>query len=154
MSEEEVDKGGRPPMYETPEELQEAVEEYFNSCVPEYFEVDGKMVYDKKGHPIVESVNRPAVSKLAYVLGFKDRQSLYDYEKRSDEFSCIITRARLLIESSYEQGLHTSSANGCQFALKNMGWSDKTQTELTGKDGGPIETEESIKFYIPDNERD
>ena len=32
-------------------------------------------------------------------------------------------------------------------------YGDKLQTELTGKDGGPIVTESAVKVYLPDNGR-
>jgi len=39
------------------------------------------------------------------------------------------------------------------FNMKNkFKWTDKT--EVSGPDGGPIETESKVKVYIPDNDRD
>ena len=64
-------------------------------------------------------------------LGFCDRQSLYDYEKR-EEFSCIIKSARLAVENDYELSLRSNSCTGAIFALKNMGWRDKTEVEQSG----------------------
>ena len=120
-------KTGRPAKYATPEELQAAVDDYFASCKPEF---------DKAGNII--SHNSPKITGLALALGFCDRQSLYDYEKRGDAFSCIIKKARLTVESHYEENLNTVKATGSIFALKNMGWKDKVEAEVGGKDGGPI----------------
>ena len=48
---------------------------------------------------------RPStITGLALALGFCDRQSLNDYEKK-EEFSFIVKRARLMVESSYEEQL-------------------------------------------------
>jgi hypothetical protein len=40
------------------------------------------------------------------------------------------------------------------FWLKSQaGWKDTQRVELTGKDGGPVQTEEAVHFYLPDNGR-
>lgn len=108
---------GRPSMYETPELMQQAIDLYFKTCDAE-----------KKPY---------SITRLAYALGFESRQSFYDYEARP-EFSYIIKRSRLLVEAGYEDGLRESACTGSIFALKNMGWKDRTETELSGKDGGPV----------------
>lgn len=38
------------------------------------------------------------------------------------------------------------------FEMKGM-YSENKKIELTGKDGGPIQTETAVTFYIPDNGR-
>lgn len=106
--------GGRPLVYETPELMQQAIELYFKTCDAE-----------KKPY---------SITRLAYALGFESRQSFYDYEQRT-EFSYIIKRARLLVEAGYEDGLRESACTGSIFALKNMGWKDKTEQEHSGEIG-------------------
>jgi hypothetical protein len=44
-----------------------------------------------------------------------------------------VSKALLAIENSYEVTLRTISAPGSIFALKNMGWKDKTETEHSGE---------------------
>ena len=66
---------------------------------------------------------KPTLSGLAYELGFASRQSMYDYEKNK-KHSYTIKRARLKIESHYEQRLNTQYSTGAIFALKNFGWRD------------------------------
>lgn len=105
-------EGGRPPIYETPEQLVSAIQAYF----------------DEK----VESKGIITVTGLAYSLGFASRQSLHDY-KEKDEFSYIIKRAILFVESCYEEKLSSQACAGSIFALKNMGWKDKTETEHSGE---------------------
>jgi hypothetical protein len=97
---------GRPPKYKSPEELQEAIDAYF------------------------ELTDKPTISGLALALGFESRQSFYDYEQ--GDFSYTIKRARLQIEAVYEQKLHGAQCTGAIFALKNFGWTDKTEVEQTG----------------------
>lgn len=114
MSEGEKHPGGRPPLFETPEALQKAVDLYFLTC-------------DNPDKPQPKSV-----CGLALSLGFVDRQSIYDYEKRP-QFSCIIKRALLQVECSYEIMAATSkTAAGPIFILKNMGWKDRIEQELSG----------------------
>jgi len=109
-------KPGRPPKFSSPEQLEQAVNDYFS---------------DESNHPFT-------ITGVALWLGFVDRQSLYDYQER-EEYSCIIKELRTRVENGYEKRLFENNPTGSIFALKNMGWKDKTETELTGKDGGPLQ---------------
>lgn len=102
--------GGRPAVYESPELMQADVDIYFSQ--------EGKKT----------------MTGLALALGFDSRQSLYDYQKR-DEFSYIINKALLRIENQYEENLHGQNVAGSIFVLKNMGWKDRTEQELSGELG-------------------
>lgn len=113
-----ANKVGAPPIYETPELMAQAVDLYFATCEAE-----------KK---------KPAITRLAYALGFESRQSFYDYVAKP-EFSYILKRANLLVEGGYEDSLREGgNPAGSIFALKNMGWKDKQENEVYGKDGAPI----------------
>jgi hypothetical protein len=101
--------GGRPPLYENPDDIWNKAELYFESVTSR-----GKI--------------KATVSGLSFALGFESRQSFYDYEK-NEEFSYIIKRLRLFIENCYETQLYSATPSGVIFALKNMGWKDKTETE-------------------------
>lgn len=94
-------------LFDTPEEMQNVIDAYFAS--------EGKKT----------------ISGLAYHLGFESRQSFYDYENRED-YSYTIKRARLRIEMTYEQALQGNSCTGAIFALKNLGWKDKSEVEQSG----------------------
>lgn len=116
--------GGRPRHYDNEDELQTAVDAYF---------IHIKGLYQKSldGKGITES--RPpepaTVTGLALFLGFESRQSIYDYEENGT-FSYIIKNARLRVECEYEKRLSTAqSPTGAIFALKNMGWKDKSELE-------------------------
>lgn len=98
--------GGRPAHYATPEALASEVLAYFAGC---------------EEHKV-----KATVTGLALWLGFSSRASFDDYAKRSDEFSYIIARSKLAVENSYE----LSGTNFDIFALKNMGWKDKTETDM------------------------
>ena len=109
-----------PPKFETPEQLQKKIDEYFENCP------DTKTFTTKSGEEILVPI--PTITGLALFLGFESRQSFYDYEKR-EMFSYTIKRARLQIEKSYEQMLFGQNCAGAIFALKNLGWSDKQTIE-------------------------
>ena len=111
MSEEqEINTVGRPPLFDSPEQLEKAVDEYIH----------------------ITPKNELTITGIAMYLGFESRQSFYDYEKKP-EFTYIIKKARLAVENGYEISLRSQSVTGAIFALKNMGWKDKTETELSGE---------------------
>ena len=112
-------KGGRPAFFDSAEELQLKIDDYFTNS-PDKREI----AYE--GGIIKLSIF--SVCGLAYYLGFESRQSFYAYEQK-EEFSYIIKRARLKIEQMYEQNLQFNNATGSIFALKNMGWQDKTEVQ-------------------------
>lgn len=107
-------EGGRPPLYDDPQKLSQKVDEYFN--------IPGQKI---------------TISGLAYHLGFESRQSFYDYEEKI-EFSYVVKKARLRVEMSYEEKLSNSACTGPIFALKNMGWKDKTEQDVRYPDGVKI----------------
>ena len=117
-----TEKGGRPALFDNPEEQQKKIREYQIDCP------DTKKI--KIADEIV-TVPAYSIAGLAYFLGFESRQSFYDYEKNG-MFSYIMKRARLFIEKEYELLLQTSTNSASIiFALKNMGWKDRTEVEQT-----------------------
>lgn len=125
-------KEGRPAKYETPEELEKAIETYFESCVAEPLVFNGEVIRDARGNPVMNN-KVPTTAGLALYLGYADRQSLYDQKGRSEEFSCIIKRAITAIEVKHEEAMLTSSSpTGSIFWLKNHRWADKQELEHSG----------------------
>lgn len=110
-------KEGRPLKFETPEQLEAAIQDYFDTQV--------------------KNKSNITISGLAYNLGFESRQSIYDYKER-EEFSYILKRATFFVESCYEDKLSGTTPTGAIFALKNMGWRDKVETGITDKDGNDV----------------
>lgn len=104
-------EGGRPAHYETPEDLHKKCIAFFDGCI--------------------EKGEKATITGLALFLGFSSRSSLDDYEKRSDEFSYIIKRSKLAVENSYELNGQTIDI----FALKNMGWKDKSEVDVRTPEG-------------------
>lgn len=93
----------------------------------------------------LESEKRPTLNGLSLALGFNSRQSLLNYGEKS-EFVDIIKRFRTVIESEWEYALADPNATGTIFWLKNQGWSDKSEMELSGRNGGPMETVTRIEL--------
>lgn len=115
---------GRPALFKTAKELEEKIQDYIENC-PDKRQI---MFASKDGPPHIIEVPAFTISGLSYFLGFESRQSFYDYEEK-DNFTYIIKRARNFIEKEYEKLLQSGQCTGSIFALKNMGWSDKTEIE-------------------------
>ena len=130
-----ISNSGKPPIFNSEKEIEDKINAYFESLLNE----------DQ-----TQYTERPTITGLALYLGFASRQSLYDYGKK-EEYSYIIKRAKVVIEMSYEQMLLTKSATGAIFALKNMGWIDKSLLDSTSSDGSmspksPLTKEQAKKI--------
>lgn len=127
--------GGRPPKYKTPQALQEKVDEYFESCWFEKITESEDKDTGKIETSVIRYQQRPyTIAGLAYHLDMTT-QGVREYQGK-DEFSCIIKRAKLKIEMNFEENLSGKNPTGSIFWLKNhAGYKDKTENEITGKDG-------------------
>jgi hypothetical protein len=72
------------------------------------------------------------------------RDVLIDYEsgKYDDDNNCFsntVKRLKAYCENSAEERLYSNQPTGAIFALKNYGWKDKQDVEISGKDGGPLQ---------------
>jgi len=101
--------GGRPLKFKSPEELQEKIDAYFLSVVPRQYTITG----------------------LAMALDV-DRDTLLNYQDKP-EFFGTIKRAKTKIEWGYELTLRERGSSGDIFGLKNFGWTDKTEQDITSK---------------------
>ena len=124
---------GRPPIFDSPEDLQNKIDEYFQSLEGEsHFEADTE---DESKDNLVWDVppTSPSITGLCLFLGFESRQSFHDYGK-SPEYSYTIKRARLMIEHKYElSGQYAKNPAFQVLALKNLGWSDKQEVDMRAK---------------------
>ena len=128
MAKKKENKGGRPPKYKTAQELEDKILEYFDKGV-----AIREVITGPPNNREVSHIRVPTITGLVLYCGFCDRASFYDQEKRSDEFSHTIKNARTRIENEYEEILQTVGGSGAIFALKNFGWKDKTEHELSGQ---------------------
>lgn len=120
----EKNLGGRPPKFTDPKVLQAQIDQYFNEGV-----TIRDVIIGKAPNQQVIKVPVPTITGLCYYLGFESRQSFYAYEKIKG-FSYTIKKARLFIEQEYEEQLQVGNTVGAIFALKNMGWIDRLQTDF------------------------
>jgi len=74
----------------------------------------------------------PTLTGFALHLGFNSIEELEHYE-RDGQFAHHVKRARLIIAAEYEKKLHKSYTSGAIFALKGMGWNDKTEDKTALK---------------------
>lgn len=88
------------------------------------------------------------VNGLALALGLC-RQSLLNYGAKP-EFLDAVKAIRARLEDHWEMRLAGGNAAGTIFWLKNQGWSDKTETELYGRGGGPLQSVSRIERVIVD----
>lgn len=117
---------GRPRMYDSPEELQKKIDEYFDiGCNTR------KIFAGPKDNPIEITVKIPTITGLVLYCGFCDRSSFYEYEQ-FPEFTDTIKNARTRIEQDYEEDLKKGLGAGAIFALKNFGWIDKQDFQHSG----------------------
>ena len=101
---------GRPPIYSTVEDILPALERWEERIA------DGE---------------KPTVTGLCLALGFDSKDTLYAYRDK-EGFSYPIKKALLIVENGYEKALRENQPTGSIFALKNMGWKDKTEVEQSG----------------------
>lgn len=117
---------GRPKKYNSVEEMQQLINDYFNYC-------------DENKKPYT-------VSGLANALDLT-RQSLLNYEE-NDDFFDTIKRAKSKIEQFAEECLFVgSNTAGVIFNLKNnYNWKDKQEIEAD------INTDVTINIELSDEE--
>jgi hypothetical protein len=120
--------------FNTPVQVKKLVDDYFDYIEGEYHETE-KPGKDDKTPPTTEKKcirepEPPTIAGLAHFLGFNTRQMFENYCKEG-EFADILSRGSLRIEACYEKKLHNQSATGAIFALKSMGWNEKSETLVT-----------------------
>lgn len=115
------DKGGRPLAFDSVEELEEKVDEFFKSD-------DAHIISFKEGQE--EKVYAPTMSGLALFLDV-DRKTITNYSNKEEYFPTI-RKARARIESHLEKKLYGNNVTGLIFNLKNnFDWKDKSEIENT-----------------------
>lgn len=148
---------GRPLKFKSVKELQKKIEEYFDSCFEEQWfdeykrDDNGDWILDDKGKRKEFHIKKKVqikdfkITDLAIFLN-TSRETLLDYQEK-DEYSDTIKKAKLRIESGYEDRLINRGNSGDIFALKNFNWKDKTEQDITTK-GEKIG---GFNYIIPDD---
>ena len=124
---------GRPSKYESKEQIEELIEQYFEACEGKILkDSEGDPVFNKFGQPVIVNQRPPTVTGLALALGFSSRQALLNYQGKK-EFNDTITRAKSRIEQYAEERLFDrDGSNGAKFSLSNnfSGWGEKPPSDL------------------------
>jgi hypothetical protein len=102
---------GRPLKFQSVDELQNKIDNYFAAC-----ELEKKHV---------------TITGLALALGTY-RQTLCNYEVQPEYVDTVKT-AKLRVENYAENRLYEGAPTGPIFALKNFGWSDRVEQDTTIK---------------------
>jgi hypothetical protein len=139
----EKNKGGRPLKFKTVDELQVAIDSYFNQCDPH---LESRLVesgISQTGETIfaqrkVMTEQKPyTVSGLARALGIT-RDTLLTYAERP-EFVDTVEAAKERCHEWAENALFSKSATGAAFSLKNnWGWKERQEIDHT-TDGKPMQ---------------
>ena len=95
--------GGRPRLYDTPAQFNEAVGAYFLAC-------------QQHSEPLT-------LTGLCLFMGFSGRQALFNYATY-DGFLDAVTRARTLIEYGYEKAVLIHKNNAAARLLVSIGGDD------------------------------
>lgn len=103
---------GRPLKFQDVDELKVQIDRYFNETPKDEWTWTGLALYLDT-----------------------DKETLKDYRENRADFIAPLKNAMLKVENGYELDLKKSGRTGTIFALKNFEWKDKTETEVTGKDG-------------------
>lgn len=123
--------------YTSAAKMQEAVDAYFTDCEGRPLtDGNGDIVLNKNGSPVIVGAHPPTVTGLALWLGFKTRQSLLNYQHRSEKFNDILTVAKSKCEEYAERRLFDrDGVNGAKFSLANnfKGWSEKPENSSEDK---------------------
>jgi len=109
---------GQPLKFKTVKILKDKCDKYFKDCK-----------YHKNGEER-ETPIPLTITGLALALN-TSRQTLINYEKK-EKFFDTIKESKTKVENYAEMRLFGNNATGPIFALKNFGWSDKTEIEHSG----------------------
>lgn len=145
---------GRPPKYT--DDFADQLIEYFNA--PPTREV---VVKDKQGNETTQVLPGvfPTLARFAANIGVC-RDTLHDWAtaknpdgtQRHPKFSDAYKRAKALQEANLVEGTMAGAYNStfAIFTAKNvLGWRDKVEQEITGKDGAPLAGIQ-VMFVNPD----
>lgn len=98
------------------------IDQYFN-------DIEEKKIPEGEEKLSKNKSQQITITGLALHLGFSSRQAFEDYEAKG-KFADHLKRARLRVMADYEKKLHVTSSTGAIFALKSMGWNERTEKHV------------------------
>ena len=157
---QEKNKGGKPLLFDTPEKLEKALNDYFDSItitelkyqlVKVGEDEEGKPIYgqepilNNKGTQVTRTryYENPSILAMCRHIG-TTRETIREYEMR-EGYVDTIKKAKARVEEYLENELYRKEqVTGVIFNLKNnFGWKDKQEIETSG------EQNIKINFGIP-----
>lgn len=124
---------GRPLTFETVEDLERAIDNYFTGCDNDISIINGV--------PVKSPYTMSGLARALKVC----RQTLLNYEMKG-QFLGTIEDARGRCEEYAEKQLFIGkNPSGAVFALKNYGWTDKQELNVGGQYGdNPLKLESNL----------
>ena len=138
-------KHGRDKIFTTPEILWEAATEYFEWCDANPLQQQNWV--GKDGDEVVRKLIRPyTLSGLCVFLECEER-SLRNYSLKEEykDFFPVVHRIEQIIKTQKFEGAAVGLFNA-NIISRDLGLADKN--EVTGKDGGPIESKFDITLNL------
>lgn len=137
---------GANPKFASPEDLWDACLEYFHWV--EDNPLKEAKVAQNKGAPVILELNKMRAMTIVGLCVFLDiTQSTWaEWRKSRDDLSAVITRVEQII---YQQKFSGAAADllNANIIARDLGLADKS--ELTGKDGSPVQVRYEIEFVGP-----
>ena len=115
-----------------PSEMSDKIKDYFKTCGHKKMEdIDGVKMKDGFGNQRYELVP-PTICGLALALGFATKQEMWEYMSQDGQLNRLVKRAHLMVEEFSERMITAGRGMaGNVFKLKNLGWKDKFEVELS-----------------------
>jgi hypothetical protein len=108
------------------QELDDKIDQYFND-IEEKSTSEEEQLNSASAQKNTKSKSQQiTITGLALHLGFSSRQAFENCEAKG-KFADQLKRARLRVMADYEKKLHVTSSTGAIFALKSMGWNERTE---------------------------
>jgi hypothetical protein len=106
-------------------ELETLIAKYFEHITEHPIENETNHTTTTEKKKLVAPSEPSTITGLAFHLGFSSREGFEEYELNG-RFAEQLKRARLRIMAGYEKKLHVTSSTGAIFALKSMGWNERS----------------------------
>ena len=128
---------GRKPIFSDPDQLWDACTQYFEWC--EENPLMEAKVCSYQGVNVIESVPKMRAMTISGLCLFLDiaEETWSNYRERED-FVGVTTRAEKIIYNQKFSGAAADLLNA-NIIARDLGLKEKSETEVTGKNGGPIE---------------
>ncbi len=128
-------------IWDSPEDFQENIDQYFESCLDRKYEFKEDEYGERQRTEVVRQVKPFTMSGLAVALGV-GRTTLWNYSHKSKEFHDVFLLAKSRCEAYAEEYLFSGkNTTGVVFSMKNNfdGWHEIRREEISGVGGIPLE---------------